>query len=55
MAMSLNHFSIRSLDLDACERFYQAFQFVVWAGKSAKEALDLNTYARAEAVRIASS
>jgi catechol 2,3-dioxygenase-like lactoylglutathione lyase family enzyme len=22
MAMSLNHFSIRSLDLDACERFY---------------------------------
>ncbi len=26
--------------LDACERYYAAFQFVVWAGKSAKEALD---------------
>lgn len=25
--------------LDACERYYQAFQFVVWAGKSAPEAL----------------
>jgi hypothetical protein len=26
--------------LDACERYYQAFQFVVWAGKSAREAID---------------
>lgn len=26
--------------LDACERFYQSFQFVVWAGKTAREALD---------------
>ena len=26
--------------LDACERYYQAFQFVIWAGKSAREALD---------------
>lgn len=26
--------------LEACERYYQAFQFVVWAGKSAREALD---------------
>jgi hypothetical protein len=26
--------------LDACERFYQSFQFVVWAGKSAKESLE---------------
>jgi hypothetical protein len=26
--------------LDACERYYQAFQFVLWAGKSAGEALD---------------
>ncbi len=25
--------------LDACERYYQAFQFVVWAGKSAEQAL----------------
>jgi hypothetical protein len=26
--------------LDACERYYQAFQFVVWAGKTAREAMD---------------
>ena len=26
--------------IDACERYYQAFQFVLWAGKSAREALD---------------
>jgi len=26
--------------LDTCERYYQAFQFVVWAGKPAAEALD---------------
>ena len=26
--------------LEACERHYQAFQFVVWAGKSALDALD---------------
>jgi len=26
--------------IEACERYYQAFQFVVWAGKSAQEALD---------------
>jgi hypothetical protein len=26
--------------IDACERYYQAFQFVVWAGKSAKDALE---------------
>ena len=25
---------------DACERHYLAFQFVVWAGKSAREAID---------------
>lgn len=24
---------------DACDRYYQAFQFVIWAGKSAKDAL----------------
>lgn len=28
------------LALQACERHYQAFQFVVWAGKSAREAFD---------------
>ena len=26
--------------LEACERYYQAFQFVVWAGNGAQEALD---------------
>ena len=26
--------------LDICERYYDAFQFVVWGGKSAKEALE---------------
>jgi hypothetical protein len=26
--------------LDACERYYQAFQFVIWAGKPAREAID---------------
>ena len=25
--------------VDACERYFQAFQFVLWAGKTAKEAL----------------
>lgn len=27
--------------IEACERHYQAFQFVVWAGKSAKEAMEV--------------
>ncbi len=26
--------------LEACERYFQAFQFVVWAGKTSSEALD---------------
>jgi hypothetical protein len=26
--------------VEACERYFQAFQFVMWAGKSAQEALD---------------
>jgi hypothetical protein len=25
--------------LEACERYYQAFQFVVWAGKESRDAL----------------
>ena len=25
---------------DSCDLYYQAFQFVVWAGKSARESLD---------------
>jgi hypothetical protein len=26
--------------MEACDRYYQAFQFVVWAGKTAREAMD---------------
>ncbi|MEH3145612.1 MAG: YbjN domain-containing protein [Methylobacterium frigidaeris] len=26
--------------VEACERYFQAFQFVIWAGKSARESLD---------------
>ena len=26
--------------VDACERYYQAFQFVIWAGKTSREALE---------------
>ncbi len=26
--------------VETCDRYYQAFQFVLWAGKSAREALD---------------
>lgn len=32
--------TILGMALDACERYYPAFQYVVWAGKSAQEALD---------------
>jgi hypothetical protein len=32
--------SLLSTALDTCERYFTAFQFVVWAGKSAKESLD---------------
>ena len=31
--------SILQLSVDACERYYPAFQFVLWAGKSAEEAV----------------
>ncbi len=30
--------------LAACERYYQAFQFVLWSGKSAREALEAATF-----------
>jgi len=33
--------SIVHAALTACENYYQAFQFVLWAGKSAREALDI--------------
>jgi hypothetical protein len=32
--------ALLSTALDACERYYPSFQFVVWAGKGAREALD---------------
>lgn len=32
--------SVLTAAVMACERYYQAFQFVVWAGKSGREALD---------------
>jgi hypothetical protein len=32
--------ALLSTALDCCERYYPAFQFVVWAGKPAREALD---------------
>ena len=28
----------------ACENYFQAFQFVLWAGRSAREAMDLATF-----------
>lgn len=36
--------SLLGTALDACERYYQAFQFVLWAGKSASEALDASMF-----------
>lgn len=32
--------AVLSTALDACERYFPAFQFVLWAGKPAREALD---------------
>ena len=32
--------AILSTAVTGCDRYYQAFQFVLWAGKSAREALD---------------
>ena len=32
--------ALLSRALHVCEQYYTAFQFVVWAGKSAKEGLD---------------
>jgi hypothetical protein len=32
--------SLLSTALETCERYFTAFRFVVWAGKTAKEALD---------------
>jgi hypothetical protein len=30
--------------VQACERHFQAFQFVVWAGKTAREALSASLF-----------
>jgi hypothetical protein len=30
--------------VDACERYYQAFQFVLWAGKTPREALEATLF-----------
>jgi hypothetical protein len=35
------------LAVEACEKYYQAFQFTVWAGKSAREALESAMFATA--------
>ena len=32
--------ALLGMALDACERYFPAYQFVVWAGKPAREALD---------------
>ena len=32
--------AILKMAVETCDRYYQAFQFVVWAGKTAREALD---------------
>lgn len=32
--------SVLGTAIDTCERYFPAFQFVLWAGKSAREALD---------------
>jgi hypothetical protein len=33
-----------STALEACERYFVGFQFVVWAGKDAREALDAASF-----------
>ncbi len=32
------------LGLEACERFYPAFQYVIWAGRSAGEAMEVSLF-----------
>jgi hypothetical protein len=32
--------ALLGMALNSCERHYQAFQFVLWAGKSPREALE---------------
>ena len=36
--------ALLGIALDACERYFPAYQFVVWAGKPAREALDATMF-----------
>jgi hypothetical protein len=36
--------ALLGIALDACERHYQAFQFVLWAGKTPREALESSMF-----------
>ena len=36
--------ALLGIALDACERHYQAFQFVLWAGRSPREALETTLF-----------
>ena len=36
--------AVLAIALDSCERHFQAFQFVVWAGKTAREALSASLF-----------
>ena len=36
--------SIVDAALNACENYYQAFQFVLWSGRTAKEALEFTMF-----------
>ena len=36
--------AVLSSALDSCERYFPAFQYVVWAGKSAREAMDATLF-----------
>ena len=36
--------SLMQVVVDACERYYPAFQFVLWAGKTAKEAIEASMF-----------
>jgi len=36
--------SVLATAVEACERYYQAFQYVVWSGKSARDALDASLF-----------
>ncbi|MEM1138591.1 MAG: YbjN domain-containing protein [Pseudomonadota bacterium] len=36
--------ALLQLGIESCERYYPAFQFVVWAGKTAKEAISASMF-----------